>query len=72
MKHMLEIKVMEKMKKNTHFMLNDFFFNEIVPFMRYVEKYGTARQFTDDNTAHSHFMLDTEFYKRALLICNKR
>jgi hypothetical protein len=25
------------------------FFPKIVPFMRYVEKYGTARQATDDN-----------------------
>ena len=35
--------------QNTHFMLNNFF-PKIVPFMRYVEKYGRARQATDDNT----------------------
>ena len=30
-------------------MTNIFFFPKIVPFMRYVEKYGTARQSTDDH-----------------------
>jgi len=29
-------------------------------------------EFTDDNTAHANFMLDTEFHKRAPLICNKK
>ena len=48
------------------------FFLKIVPFMSYMEKYGTGRQFTDDNTAHAHFMLDTDVYKRAILIRNKR
>jgi len=29
-------------------MFNNFFFSKIVPFMRYVEKYGRAGQATDD------------------------
>ena len=40
-------------------MLNNAF-QKIVPFMSYVgKKYGTARQATDDNTAHVHCMLYT-------------
>jgi hypothetical protein len=35
-------------KRNTHFIFSNFF-PKMVPFMRYVEKYGTARQATDDN-----------------------
>jgi len=31
---------------------------KIVPFMRYVEKYGTTRQATDDNMAHALCVLD--------------
>jgi hypothetical protein len=38
--------------QNTHF-ITDTFFPQIVPFMRYVQKYGTARQATDNN-APSH------------------
>jgi hypothetical protein len=35
--------------QNAHFMLNNFFFFflKIVPLMRYMEKYGRARQATD-------------------------
>jgi hypothetical protein len=31
--------------------------------MRYVEKYGRARQATDYNMTHAHCMLDTYGYK---------
>jgi hypothetical protein len=34
--------------QDTYYMFNNFF-SKIVPFMNYVEKYGTARQATDDN-----------------------
>jgi hypothetical protein len=36
-----------------------FFFSKIVPFMRYVEKYGRAGQATDDSVARAHCMLDS-------------
>ena len=42
-----QTKVIEKIER--HFMVNSSFFSKIVPFMRYVEKYVTARQATDDN-----------------------
>jgi len=32
-------------------------FPKIVPFERYVEKYGTAGQATDENMAHARYML---------------
>ena len=35
-----------------------------------VEKYNTARQATDDNTAHAHYMLDNWGYRHTLRICN--
>ena len=35
------------------------FFKKIVLFMRYVQKYSTAGQATDDSVANAHFMLDT-------------
>jgi hypothetical protein len=35
-----------------------------------VEKFGIARQATDDDTAHAHFILNNEGYKHALRICN--
>jgi len=35
-----------------------------------VEKYCRAGQTTDDNTAHTHCMLDTLGYKHALRMCN--
>ena len=34
-----------------------------------MEKYGTARQATDDNIAHAHCMLDNEVSRHALRIC---
>jgi hypothetical protein len=43
---MFHTKFVEEIK--THFMFNKYF-PKIVPFMRYVEKYDTARQATDDN-----------------------
>ena len=43
---MFQTKVVEKIK--TH-ILYSISFQKIVQFMRYVEKYGTARQVTDDN-----------------------
>jgi hypothetical protein len=44
---MFQTKFLEKIK--THFMLNNFFSPKIMPFMRYVEKYGRARQATYDS-----------------------
>jgi hypothetical protein len=35
-----------------------------------VEKYGTARNATDDNMAHARCMLGTKGYKHTLSICN--
>jgi len=35
-----------------------------------VGKYCRNRQATDDNMAHAHCMLDTQFYKHTLRICN--
>jgi predicted DNA-binding protein YlxM (UPF0122 family) len=35
-----------------------------------VEKYGTARQATQDNIARAHCMLDTSNYKHAIKIFN--
>ena len=35
-----------------------------------MEKYGTARQTTDDHVAHAHGMLDTLVYRHTLRICN--
>jgi len=41
--------------QNTHLCLVNIFL-KIVPFMRHVEKYGIARQATDDNIKwHMHF-----------------
>ena len=34
-------------------------FTNIVPFMRYLEKYGIPIQATYDNMAHAHCMLGT-------------
>jgi hypothetical protein len=36
----------------TAFYAQETFFLKIVPFMRYVDKYGAARQVTGKNTAH--------------------
>jgi hypothetical protein len=48
---MFQTKSVKKIK--THVLCSiDFFFSKIIPFMRQVEKYGTARQATDDNTTH--------------------
>jgi hypothetical protein len=38
--------------ENTHFMFNNLS-QKVVPFMSYVEKYGSARQATDDNITRS-------------------
>ena len=35
-----------------------------------VEKYCTARQATDDNMTHAHYMLDIYGYQNTLRICN--
>jgi len=52
-------------------MLNKFFFkkNHAVYEIMW-KKYGTVGQATDDNMAHTHFMLYTLGYKHTLLICN--
>jgi hypothetical protein len=45
---MLQTEVAEKIK--THVLCSVNLVPKIMPFMRYVEKYGTAGQATDDNT----------------------
>jgi hypothetical protein len=35
-----------------------------------VQKYGRARQATDDDMTHVHYMLDTQGYRHTLTICN--
>jgi len=35
-----------------------------------VEKYGRARQATDNNSVHAHCMLDNYNYRKTLRICN--
>ena len=45
--------------QNTHFVFNNFFVSNIVPFLDNVEKYCTAGQATDDNTTHAHCKPDT-------------
>ena len=52
--------------QNTHFMLNIFF--KLSHLWDNVEKYGTARQVTDDNTAHAHCMLHNWSYIHTLRI----
>jgi len=51
-------KVVEKIK--THFKFNDFpfFFGKSWRLWGNVEKYDTARQATDGNKPHAHFVLD--------------
>jgi hypothetical protein len=51
---MFQTKVVEK--EHT-FMVNNFFL-KIEPFMRYVEKFGTAGRATDDSAVHALCMLD--------------
>jgi hypothetical protein len=50
---MFQTKVVEKVE--THFLLNNGFCENRAIYVN-VEKYGTARQATD-NRAHTHFML---------------
>jgi len=45
---MFQTKYVKKIK--THVLCSTDLFQKIIPFMRQVEKYGTARQATDDNT----------------------
>jgi hypothetical protein len=60
---------MKLRRQNTRFMLYNFSRQSCR--LRYnVEKYSTARQVTDDNTRHTHFMLDNEGYKHTLSIRN--
>jgi hypothetical protein len=44
--------------QKTHFVLRDFFLNRAVYELN-VERCGTPRQVTEDNSAHGHCMLDT-------------
>ena len=44
--------------RNTHFVISDFFFSKIVPYLENVEKYCRAEQATDDSMAYAHCMLD--------------
>jgi hypothetical protein len=54
-------------REKTHFLFSNFF-SEIVPFMRYVEKYGTAWHATDGNTAHAHCRMGTQVHGNILRI----
>jgi hypothetical protein len=49
-------KFVEKIK--TRFVFNNFFFRKSCCLWDNVEKYGTGGQFTDENMAHAHGMLD--------------
>jgi hypothetical protein len=44
--------------QNTHFVISNFV-SKIVPFGDNVEKYCTATEVINDNTAHAHCILDT-------------
>jgi hypothetical protein len=55
---------------NTSFTFNKLFFRTSCRLWDNVEKYGTSRQATDDNTAHAHCLLDTYGYKHKLITCN--
>jgi len=52
---MFQTKEVEKIK--THVMFNNFFFRKNCRLWDKVEKYCRAGQATDDNLAHTHFML---------------
>jgi hypothetical protein len=45
--------------QNSHFMFSSFFLRKSYRLWDNVQKYGTARQATDDNMAHAYCMLDT-------------
>jgi len=56
---MSHIKIVEKIKIHILCSITFFLFlSKIVPFIRYVRKYRTAGQATNDNTAHAHSVLD--------------
>jgi len=49
-----------KENQNSHFMFSSFFFfRKSYRLWDNVEKYDTARQITDGNMAHAHWLLDT-------------
>ena len=54
--------------QNTRF--NNFFFPKSCHLQDDAEKYGTARQATDDNTALSNCIPDNLGYKHTLRMCN--
>ena len=54
---MFQTKVVKKIK--THFMFNNFFFENRAVYMIVRKKYCTAEQAADDNMAHERGMLDT-------------
>jgi len=49
---MFQTKSVKKIKAHVSCSIDTHMFPKIMPFMRQVEKYGTARQDTDDNTMH--------------------
>ena len=55
--------------QNSHFMFNNIF-RKSCRLWDMVEKYGRARQVTDDKMVHEHFILGTLDYKHTLSICN--
>jgi hypothetical protein len=65
---MLRAKVVEKVKKKTHFMFD--IFSRKSYCLRDVEKWCRAGQATDDTMAYAHCILDTEDYKHILRIRN--
>jgi len=56
--------------QNTHFVFNDFFFENCAVYEIMRKKYCRAGQATDDNMAHADCMLDTYGYKYTIRICN--
>jgi len=55
--------------RNTRSVFSNFFFKENLTFYK-TKKCCTTCQATDNNTAHSHCMLDASGYKHTLSICN--
>jgi len=56
--------------QNTILCWMQFFFRKSCRLWNNVEKYDTARQFTDDSMAQTHYMQDTYGYKLTLRVCN--
>jgi len=66
---MFQTKVVEKIKTRILCSISLFKKNYAVYEIMW-ENYVTARQATDDNMAHAHYMLDIQGYRHKLRICN--